>query len=116
MENEEIECLDLGALFTYLGRYQSNGSVVQTCYDHVIRREPYGNDYYYDLYRTVNSNMRLCCDGEQVKVLERTDQYVKLIDVENIDDEDLEEIDTTFKLETNEFNIATHRPIITGEE
>ena len=30
MENEEIECLDLGALFTYLGRYQSNGSVVQT--------------------------------------------------------------------------------------
>lgn len=70
-------------------------------------KEPQGNDYYYDLYRELNSGLMLCCDGEQCKVLEQTEEYVRLIDVENIDNEDLEGIDTTFRLSSDEYKITT---------
>ena len=104
---DEIVCVNLDELFKHRSKYQKNGKVVQTVYDHVIRKETHGNDCYFDLYKEMNSGLRLCCDGEQCKILEQTDVYVKLIDVENIDNEDLEGIDTTFMLSTEEFGIAT---------
>ena len=108
---EEIVCLDLQTLFETLYTSMSKDNEVFTVFSHSIRREPNfidkGYDYYYDLYKNGNSNLRLCCDGEQCKVLERKDGYVRLIDVENIDNEELDGIDTIFRLTEEEFNIAT---------
>ena len=112
MKEEEIVCIDLAVLFNYLNNWGSE-DYVYTDFNHFIRREKNvsnkGCDYldYYDLYKTDVSSLRLCCDGEQCKVLNKTDKYVELIDVENIDNEELEGIDTTFKLSIDEYNVAT---------
>lgn len=105
---EEIVCLDLQTLFECLYTGMCKDNEVYTRYSHYIRREPSpdGNNYY-DLYKDGYSSLKLCCDGEQCKVLERTADYVKLIDVENIDNEELEGIDTSFKLSVTAFEIAT---------
>lgn len=101
---EEIVCICLKALFDYLYTGKEETVYLLGLY---IRREPSSDgDFYYDLYKD-GSDLRLCCDGEQCKVLERTADYVKLIDVENIDNEDLEGIDTTFMLSLKAFGIAT---------
>lgn len=108
MMEEEIVCVSLKALYKDTFAGMAGEELAHTSLMHVIRREPSpdGNDYY-DLYRNTDSSLRLCCDGEQCKVLERTKDYVKLIDVENIDDESLDGIDTTFRLTLQEFDIAT---------
>ena len=115
-ENEEIECLDLNALYNALLARIVKGDMteddygyhVYTHFGHAIRREPApdGSDYF-DLYKNAGSCLKFCCDGEECKVLEKTDEYVKLIDIENIDNEELDEIDTTFRLSLEEFRIAT---------
>lgn len=98
---EETVCISLNQLYNSLEEKQDSfSSYVETKYG-LIRK----NDDYYDFFSGW-SNLRLCCDGEQCKVLERTTDYVKLIDVENIDNEELEGIDTTFKLSITEFNTA----------
>lgn len=98
---EETVCISLNQLYNSLEEKQDSfSSYVETKYG-LIRKD----DDYYDFFSGW-SNLRLCCDGEQCKVLERTTDYVKLIDVENIDNEELEGIDTTFKLSVEEFNIA----------
>ena len=105
---DEIVCLCLKTLFQTLFTGMSSDDEVYTRFSHCLRREPntVDGDYYYDLYKTKTSGYRLCCDGEQCKVLEQTESYVKLIDVENIDNEELDGIDTTFKLSIDEYNIA----------
>lgn len=97
--NDDIVCLSLYELCKTL---PNDGKEYYTFYGHTI----YKDGDYYDLYKTSPGSYRLCCDGEQCKVLERTDRYVKLIDVENIDVDELEGIDTTFKLSIEEFEIA----------
>lgn len=109
-EKEETVCLDLMALYDHTEKkkgshpdsYSDNAVEVDLGFN-VIRKD---GDYY-DLFRNKNSSVMLCCDGEQCKVLKRTDEYVTLIDVENIDNDELEEIDTTFTLSVEEFKIAT---------
>lgn len=107
---EEIVCVDLQTLFKH---YEKTKGLSNDMYSDfvwldsgsfIIRKN---DDDYHDLYSSISGSLKLCCDGEQCKVLERTADYVKLIDVENIDNEELEDIDTTFKLSTAEFNIAT---------
>lgn len=105
---EEIVCICTQALFIYLD--DNFGDYVFTKYNHCIRKEENPVDEncnYYDIYKNMDSGLRLCCDGEQCKVLEKTSDYVKLIDVENIDNPELSGIDTTFKLAIDEFKIAT---------
>lgn len=99
-KDENIVCLNLGGLYNALQK-DAHASSVGIEYG-LIRKD----GYYYDFFSWW-SNLRLCCDGEECKVLEQTDEYVKLIDVDNIDDEDLEGIDTAFKLTIDEFKIAT---------
>lgn len=115
---EEIVSVSLQALFQSLCKSLCDDDATYTRYGHCIRREPCTVDSscYYDLYRSSDSAYRLCCDGEQCKVLERTADYVKLIDVENIDNEELEGIDTTFRLSIKEFGIATFGRMYNPEE
>lgn len=97
-------CISLLALFNELNRrYRFDSDTYATTY-HSIRKE----DDYYDLYKSdTGTGYRLCCDGEQCEILEITSHYVKLIDVENIGNEELEGIDTSFRLTLAEYNIAT---------
>lgn len=116
---EETVCLDLMALYkSKVGKYKQEGfpgtfpgTYEWDCVDtdcHVIRREksPDGSDYY-DLYRNCDSGLRLCCDGEQCVVTERTGEYINLVSVDNLDNEELCGIDTIFSLAPEEFEIAT---------
>lgn len=114
-EKEEIVCLDLNSLYHHTlkqvmfnGETEDDFDYVMTGAGHCIRKEgnPDGSPYF-DLCRDDYSYLKLCCDGEECKVLERTDEYVTLIDVENIDNDELEGIDTTFRLSVKEFSIAT---------
>ena len=106
---EELVCVDLNALYGWAVKSKARMCDVYSDYaecEHCIIRNKIDTEYF-DLYSDKYSGLRLCCDGEQCKVLERTADYVKLIDVENIDNEELRGIDTTFKLSIAEFNIAT---------
>lgn len=111
---EESECLDLGALFDSL---ESDNGNAGTAFGYTLRRDaaPDGQ-FYYDLLGGSTGGLRLCCDGEECAVLERGDGWVKLIDHENIGDPDLEGLDTTFKLSEAEFNIATKKISLSSPE
>lgn len=99
---EEIICINLQAIYNTLEEHKDCFSkYVDTEYG-IIRKQ----DDYYDFF-SGTSNLRLCCDGEQCKILERTKEYVKLICVDNIDNDELKDVDTTFKLSLEEFNTAT---------
>ena len=110
---EEIVCLSLKSLYDFC-RAKAKTTMCDAYSDyaeceHCIIRDNSAVDggEYYALYSDRYGDLKLCCDGEQCKVLERTDEYVKLIDVENIDNDELDGIDTTFKLTLEEFDIAT---------
>lgn len=102
---DKIVCLDLQALFLhYSSEIDEDGFSDYVYGSHfIIRRQ----EEYYDLFRDSYSGLRLCCDGEECKILEETETEVKLISANNIDDEDLEGIDTTFVLSREEYKIAT---------
>ena len=111
---EEIEkefvCLCLYALFESL-HGDGDGDSVTTEYGYEIRREsaPDGN-FYYDLLSS--SGLRLCCDGEECIVIDRTENYISLIDVLNFEDEEVEEleeagINPVFRMSEKEFATAT---------
>ena len=106
---EEKVCLDLMALYDRLKEYYSKKAddtdeweYMPTEYHHSIRKD---GDYY-DLTPTYGGLM-LCCDGEECVVTERTDEYVNLVSVSNLESEDLCGIDTIFTLSSEEFSIAT---------
>ena len=108
---EETVCLDLMALYeSKVGKYKKEGfpntqewDCVDTDY-HVIRREksPDGSDYY-DLFENCDSGLRLCCDGEQCVVTERTGEYINPVSVDNLYNEELCGIETIFSLAPEEF-------------
>ena len=106
--NEDIVCVSLKALWDFLWNEERDEYERQTYFCFTLRREdnPLDDDYYYDLYGSSYCGLRLCCDGEQCKIVNKTDSYIELIDIENIDNEELEGIDTTFKLSIAEFNAA----------
>ena len=105
IEEKECCCLDLNNLYQFL----HGESDAMTEFGYEVRREPApdGSDYY-DLMGS--NGLRLCCDGEQCIIIDRTAEYVSLIDVENFENEELEDagIDTVFHLSEKEFNTATH--------
>ena len=106
--SEVYVCLNLQELYQWLYKGPSDYFAVCTKYSYEIRREENNADPedvcndYFDLYK-YDSNLRLCCDGEQCKILEQTEEYIRLIDVENIDNEELKGIDTSFKLSLLEY-------------
>ena len=113
--NENIVCLDLMALYEHCKENKNVRAVsnpeatLAECKYCIILNEA-GTEYY-DLYRNENESVRLCCDGEQCKVLEHTEEYVRLVDVEDLDNEELEGIDTSFRLSIKEFEIAAKTSI-----
>lgn len=105
---EETECLNLGFLFEQL-EHDRDG-YAETEFGFTLRREAAEDgEFYYDLLGGETGGLRLCCDGEQCTVLEKTDEWVKLIDVENIGNEDLKGYDTSFKLSLKEFEAAARK-------
>jgi hypothetical protein len=108
---EEVVCMDLMSLYNHLNRGFDRAT---TKYGYEILREdsPYGSSYY-DLVKEGGGVYR-CCDGEEAIVLERKDGKVKL--VSNAVDTEGDGDTYFFVLSEEEFDIATHQPIITGEE
>ena len=101
---EKIVCLNLQKLYEHYINKEGDMFSDYVCGSNFIIRK---QEDYFDLFKNSYSGLRLCCDGEECKVLEETETEVKLISANNIDDEDLEGIDTTFVLSKEEYKIAT---------
>ena len=107
---EKLVCLSFKALYEYCYKNKKictvfNSVTAAECDYGIIINED-GLEYC-DFYKNEDGSLILCCcDGEQCKVLERTDKYVRLVYVEDLDNQKLEDIDESFKLSINEFDIA----------
>lgn len=110
---EEVVCMDLMALFNHLNREHDFDRVTTEFRYEILREDAPDGSSYYDLVAEGGGVYR-CCDGEEAVVLERKEGKVKL--VSNAVDSEGDGDTYFFILSEDEFNIATHQPIITGEK
>ena len=109
---DETVCIDLESLYEYQ-RAKAEGTSCDVYSDYVDCA--YGIIWnegdYYDFYGSRTGDARLCCDGEQCKVVERLkwggQKCVNLVSVDNLDNEELEGTETVFTLTEEEFGVAT---------
>ena len=104
MENEEVVCMNLMALFNHLSNSEFDS--VSTEYGYEILREDAPDESAYSNIVTEGRCIYLCCDGEEAIVLERKDGKVKL--VSNAVDTEGDGDTYFFVLSEKEFDIATH--------
>jgi hypothetical protein len=108
MENEEVVCMDLMALFNHLNSDTNLDRVTTEHGYEILREEAPDRSSYYDLVAEGGGIYR-CCDGEEAVVLERKDGKVKL--VSNAVDSEGDADTYFFVLSEKEFDIAAHSNI-----